>query len=238
MIFTGRNNSPVGRPLPVHNRLAGPPSGTPNSKAGQSILESCFAICLICLVFTGIFQISQIYAAREILCHASARAARAKTVGFNHWMVEKVARVASIPNAGPIITPIIDPDLGIQRVTQDHLFPASGQRTPGLFWMRVLRGNLRQPSTQVDIEIASMPQYLWSPDSHTAKHVLDYKDWDRVKMDDLTDSSGDIAKIKVSQRYPLKIRAHRTFYASDDINISIDSSLENHYPLYLDDEGW
>ena len=54
---------------------------------------------MICVIFMGIFQVSQLAVAREVLHHAAARGARARSVGFNAFMVQKSVRVAAIPNA-------------------------------------------------------------------------------------------------------------------------------------------
>ena len=78
----------------------------PGGEAGQSLVESCLVIALISFIFMGLFQISRLSAAREVLQHAAARAARARTVGFNAWMVPKVVRVAAIPNAGRMTEPL------------------------------------------------------------------------------------------------------------------------------------
>ena len=80
-------------------------SGPPDPRAGQSLVESCLVIGLTCLLFFGLLQISQLFAAREVLYHAAARGARAKTVGFNRWMVTKAVRVGAIPNAGRMLVP-------------------------------------------------------------------------------------------------------------------------------------
>ena len=69
------------------------------------MIESVFVIILICLCFLAIFQYANLFAAKAVLSHASARAARARTVGFNPWMVEKSARVAAIPASGRRLTP-------------------------------------------------------------------------------------------------------------------------------------
>ena len=74
-------------------------------RAGQSLIESCIVLAVICLVFFTVFQISQLFASQEILDYAAARGARARTVGFNHFMVYKTIRVGAIPNAGVLINP-------------------------------------------------------------------------------------------------------------------------------------
>lgn len=72
---------------------------------GQALIESCLVIAIVCLIFFGIFQISQLYAAQEVLDYAAGRGARAFTVGFNKFMVDKTVRVGVIANAGRMSNP-------------------------------------------------------------------------------------------------------------------------------------
>lgn len=76
-----------------------------HERSGQSLIESCFVIAFVSLLFFGLFQISRLYAAQEVLDYAAGRGARATTVGFNRFMVEKTVRVGAIPNAGRLINP-------------------------------------------------------------------------------------------------------------------------------------
>jgi hypothetical protein len=75
------------------------------SRSGQSLIESCLVLVIVCIVFFWVFQISQLFAAQEILHYAAARGARAKVVGFNQFMVRKTVRVGAIPNAGQLMNP-------------------------------------------------------------------------------------------------------------------------------------
>lgn len=75
------------------------------SRSGQGLIESCIVVALVCLIFFSVFQISQLFAAQEVLDYAAGRGARARTVGFNAFMVEKTIRVGAIPNAGRLINP-------------------------------------------------------------------------------------------------------------------------------------
>lgn len=209
------------------------------------MVESCLAILLICLVFIGIFQVSQIYVAREILHYSAARAVRARTVGFNKWMVRKVARVGAIANAGRILEPDYDyTDPAIQAaVTTYHPDPTSNRdRRPGLFWEDVSSGALQPPSAQVDLEIARIPEYLWAPTPGQARYILDYEDWDSITVQDLTPSGpgvvGILAHIRAYQDFPLKVPAHRSFYNADTVDLEGEAYIDNHYPLYLDDRNW
>ena len=216
----------------VRRFYAGP--RPPECSAGQSIIESCLVIFIICLIFAGIFQLSRIYAAREILCHASARAARAKTVGLNRWMVTKVARIAAIPNAGRMLVP--DLDTSAMSIAGDI-----ESSRPGDLWMDVISGRIEPPSIQADMEIARIPEYLWSPDQWRARNILDYEDWDTIRISDLTESGAigsDIVHIRVTQDYPLTVPAHRAFYASTNITLEGNAFLDNHFPVYLQDMNW
>jgi len=77
-----------------------------SSRSGQGLIESCLVMALVCLVFFAVFQISQLFASQEILDYAAQRGARARTVGFNRYMVEKTIRVGAIPNVGPMVNPV------------------------------------------------------------------------------------------------------------------------------------
>lgn len=74
-------------------------------KRGQALIESCMVIAVVCLILFSLFQISQLFAAQEVLDYAAGRGARAITVGFNRFMVEKTVRVGAIANAGRMINP-------------------------------------------------------------------------------------------------------------------------------------
>ena len=72
---------------------------------GQALIESCIVIGLICLLLMGLFQLVQLFMAREILDYAAGRGARAKAVGFNDFMVNKTVRIGAIANAGALTFP-------------------------------------------------------------------------------------------------------------------------------------
>lgn len=74
-------------------------------RRGQAMVETVLAVLVIMLIFFGAYQLSRMVAARTLLDHAAARAARAKAVGFNDFMCEKSARVAMIPVAGERLWP-------------------------------------------------------------------------------------------------------------------------------------
>jgi len=200
-------------------------------KHGQSLIEACLCILLISLIFAGLFQVSQIFAAREILYHAANRSTRAKAVGLNRFMTTKAARVAAIPNAGRMVVPEFENvDIGLRTAVQTL--------RPGRLWDFAL--GVVPVSVQANIERARIPQYLASVDGWQAAHILDYDAWDSVHVASSDLLPGDDTDINpvlhatVSQDYPLWAPLHRAFYADDSIRLAGDSYIENHYPLYLD----
>ncbi|MBU4365877.1 MAG: pilus assembly protein [Verrucomicrobia bacterium] len=72
---------------------------------GQALIESCIVIGMMCLLLMGLFQLVQLFMAQEILDYAAGRGARAKTVGFNDFMVSKTVRIGAIANAGELTFP-------------------------------------------------------------------------------------------------------------------------------------
>jgi hypothetical protein len=219
----------------------GAPVSLKSSKRGQSLIEACLAMGVICVVFFGLFQISQLAAAREILHHAAARGARAKTVGFNEFMVAKAIRVAAIPNAGRMVVPIfINENLELQQMVQTQ--------GPGELWDNVL-SNTDPSSLQQNLESARIPEYMGSENWAQADFILDYDDWDSIgwTFPSLV-PDGTLLEVHVSQHYPLRIPLHRVFYAPEPViidgypvdTVDLDgyATIENHYPLYLDDGGW
>ena len=204
------------------------------AKDGQSLVESCIIICLIAFIFAGLFQLSQLFAAREILYHAASCGTRAKTVGLNWWMVEKAIRVAAIPNAGLMTTPVFtDQDLTLEGMVVTL--------RPGALWQRVL--DIVPSSLQYNIEAARIPDYLASGNQIRGDYILNYVDWRTITGNHNNQPVGSGAApafvdIQVAQAYPLRIPAHRAFYGADSVQLEGQSEIENYYPLYLNDMGW
>ena len=72
-------------------------------RCGQAYLESLLAVLALPAALFGALQVALLMGEGQLLHHAAARAARARTVGFNDWMAEKAARVAAIPVSGRIL---------------------------------------------------------------------------------------------------------------------------------------
>jgi len=191
-------------------------------------------MAMICVIFMGIFQVAQLAVGREVLNHAAARGARAKTVGFNNFMVEKSVRVAAIPNAGRLTEPLFSNENLALRAEVASL-------RPGDLWDRTLAAT--PTSEQVGLEKARIPEYLGSENWASAHWLLDYEDWDTVNVGQSSSVGGSgsdagVVQFRVSQDYPLWVPLHRVFYGSDRVRLQGRSDLEEHYRLYLEDQGW
>jgi len=92
-------------------------------KGGQALVESCVVIAIVCLLFFSTFQISQLFASQEVLDYAAGRGARAITVGFNRFMVEKTVLVGAIPNAGRMINPVYQGGPSVEHALETARIP-------------------------------------------------------------------------------------------------------------------
>ncbi len=211
-------------------------------KSGQAMIESMIVILVVCFLLFSLLELARGFAGREILRHAAARAARARTVGFNHWMCTKVMRVAAIPNAGKMIEP------SYASFTDEELRDAIATKRPGELWDWSLTANPR--SDRGATEAARIPDYLASEHDERARYILDYEGWDDLHATGLggdpSAASGTL-EVNVRQKMPLDIVVKALCDWVGILSPSIDrgymvlggeSKIENQYDLYLDDKGY
>lgn len=204
-------------------------------RAGQSLIEACLALLILCLVFMGFFQVSQLIGARQVLYHAAARGARAKMVGFNRFMVDKAILVAAIPNAGRMIQPdIANEDAALREWL-------ATERT-GVVWDRVLEADPGMADVH-EVERARIPDFMGAEYWPWAFAVLDYDHWNTIEAS-VPGMVNDGAPLDVSVRQQIDLRRlfgvgiYRLFYAEDILELEGESRLEAHYPLFIEDNNW
>lgn len=194
-------------------------------RQGQSLIESCIVIGLMCLLFLGLFQVCQLVAAREFLCYAAARGVRARTVGFNDFMTWKTSRVGLIPNAGKMTTPQVNRNAANWSVANS---PAMWNA-----WWKFLSET--PASAQVKVELQRIPLYLGAESYDRLDAILAYDDWDTADIPTpVEDSSLQTVSLEIEQEYPLRVPMHRAFYAADTVTLKAKAEIENHYPLYME----
>jgi len=199
------------------------PGQTKNARSGQALIEASLAIALLCLILFGLLQVSMLYSADEILHHSAVSTARSKTVGFNQFMMQKVSRIAAIPNAGPLENPT----------------PSSTTRPQ--YWQNSTPGQIiddaLQPgpasSPQAAMELSRIPLYLATSNPGQLPAVLEYRDWDTVQYPQLSYPGPDSLAIRMNQTYPLSFPLHRAYYADDEVRLRGEAVMEDHAVLYL-----
>lgn len=180
--------------------------------SGQAAIESIIVIGLILLIFVGIFEIARLFAAEEILNYAAARGARAATVGFNDFMIEKTIRVAAIPNAGAMTVP--DDTAGLARywaVEQERIPAFLGSRT----WA--------EADYILNYERWPIAGFSFGNADFFRVHVAN---WNR-------DSSP--LSVRVTQNIPVNAVLFRAFYPTNYVPLRGECRIENHCMLYLTD---
>ncbi len=206
------------------------------------MIESLVVILVVCFLLFSLLELARGFAGREILRHSAARAARARTVGFNDWMCTKVMRVAAIPNAGKMLEP------AYASFTDAELSGALASKRPGELWNWSLTASTR--SERAETEASRIPDYLASEHDERARYILDYEGWDDLRASGLgggAPSGSDTLEVKVSQKLPLGIAVKALCDWVDVVSPSMErgymligggSEIENHYSLYLDDKGY
>jgi len=74
------------------------------SKLGQAMVESTIALVAILLVFLAVFNLADLMRSKLLVENASVKCARARAVGYNDFMLRKIARLATMPAAGRCLT--------------------------------------------------------------------------------------------------------------------------------------
>jgi hypothetical protein len=210
---------------------------------GQAMIESVLVMIVACLCFLALFQYANLFAAKMTLTHAATRAARARTVGLNHWMVEKAARAASIPVSGKSLIPF-----GVPTTPTSIL---QGRRNPGAIWNAALSAS--PTSAKAQLERARIPEYMGSVNSPTSREILNYERWDEMSLSmdeplDLDGSTPGVLEVTVHQRQPLFIsflslmEGAFTLDAGEGQEESVTMrgtySMECQYPLYMENMNW
>lgn len=215
-------------------------------RRGQAMIESCIVILFLCLLFLGLFQLAHAHVSREVLNYAAARAARAKTVGFNQWMVKKTMRVAAIPNAGQLLEPV---------VPGGDLALSTALSTLGLgdLWEFVLHSTPQSPT--IHAELARIPEYMASENESRAVNLLNYEYWAAASSNQivhtivtgvgaiLNPSGGNLITVHVAQDHNLLADLGSLNNGDLDapgcqIRLHGHYSIEAHYPLYINDSYW
>ncbi len=81
-------------------RFRADPRTRSGRRKGQAMVETVVVMFVLCLVFFLVYEYANLLVAHTVVNYAAARAARARTVGFNDFMITKTVRVATASVAG------------------------------------------------------------------------------------------------------------------------------------------
>ncbi len=73
-------------------------------KSGQAMIETTIAMIVVLIVFLAMFNLSDQMRAKLLVENASVKCARARAVGYNDFMLRKIARLSTMPAAGRCLT--------------------------------------------------------------------------------------------------------------------------------------
>lgn len=178
----------------------------PERKSGAALIESCVVLMILCLILFGVLQVSYLVGARDVLAYTSMASARSAQVGLNDFMLEKTARVMSIPTAGPILNPSVR-GMGVP----DGL--TAGQR-----WDNASAFGRGVSGYQYRLERGRIPHYLGAEYASWLPGILDYDNWQtsvttvQVTPVELSQTGSDILDVGVAQQVPMVMPFAR-FYA-------------------------
>jgi hypothetical protein len=73
---------------------------TASRKRGQAMVESVIALFFALVIFLLMFDMLQVMKSKILVEYAAAKCARARAVGYNDFMLTKIARLSTMPVAG------------------------------------------------------------------------------------------------------------------------------------------
>ena len=69
------------------------------------MVETTIALIFVLIVFLALFNLADLTRTKLLVENAAVKCARARAVGYNDFMLRKIARLATMPAAGRCLTP-------------------------------------------------------------------------------------------------------------------------------------
>ncbi|MDA3874402.1 MAG: hypothetical protein PF795_10650 [Kiritimatiellae bacterium] len=197
-----------------------------SDRSGQALLESFGIIMLLCMILFGMVQYVMMLTATEVIQYTADASVRARAVGFNHFMVDKVKHVASIPNAGNMRTPA--------RIPMGNA-DAWNQLSAGQSFNAAIRS---RPSSRqyYEVEQPTIPLFLGTSNAGQMYGILDYDEWrdgPHAVRGPYYSRQGNLLRVTIMQDYPLRMPLWRAFSDNNHIQIRQEARLADHAEHYL-----
>ena len=198
---------------------------------GSAIIECMIAMLLMLLVLFGLLQLFQLSAARAVSDYSSFRAARSSAVGFNEYLVDREARVKSIPVSGDLIYPL-KKDIGdneyarfaAEKVMIEEYMDGT-RKLEYEYWFGadpVRHNNYKCPDYGDDIVSGTCPVCGVTGAKNSSLSVSDSILNERVKVTFRFNS------------YPFRMPMYKAFMNSDSMDITSETELANHASAFLE----
>ena len=170
------------------------------------MVESTLAMLAILLLFLALFGLSDQIRAKLLVENASVKCARARAVGYNDFMLRKIARLATMPAAGKCLTSAEDGD------REDGPLPLSSRS--GRIGSYLMSDCESQANVILDFE-------HWGP--YTAVSASNGS---------TPDATATVVQHRPAPFWFGALTGHRR-EDGDRASISASASTEAHYPGYL-----
>lgn len=172
------------------------------------MIETVVVMFFLCLVFFWLYEFAELLTTHTVLDYAAARAARARAVGFNDFMVTKTVRVASMSMAGKCYNTIED------------------------------GGSGEEQELSTGALISRMGSYLECENESQTRGILDFALWDYSRLGwDCSEAGGASSDIimRVWQKRPLYSSGDPRDNDIEDRLYTVrgEAQIESHYSFYL-----
>ena len=84
------------------------------------MVETTIALIFVLIVFLALFNLADLTRTKLLVENAAVKCARARAVGYNDFMLRKIARLATMPAAGRCLTPSDDGAGALSRSDRYH----------------------------------------------------------------------------------------------------------------------
>ena len=170
-----------------------------SGREGQSMIETVIVLFFLCIVFFWVYEYTGLLTRHTVLDYAAARAARARTVGFNDFMITKTVRIATMSTAGACETKD-DEGNGLSTGTLvsrmgSYLEAESEGDTKGI----------------LDFDLWDSDKLGWSADEPGGENAeLTIHVWQRRPLYDTGDDAEDLHEVRgeagIESHYPLYLQ--------------------------------
>ena len=193
---------------------------------GAAVLESVLVMVVLLLVLFGFLQLFQLSMARAIADFAAFRGARSASVGFRDYLVEREARLKSIPASGVMVEPEESRsfDSAVEQFAYERsvipLFAKGRQYLEYDHW----RSNSSAFHTDYHCPYYGQPKFS----GETADCVCSDKADKAEARVQVSRGEESVKTVFQFRNYPFIMPLREAFFKENSTNISSEAAMTNH----------